>query len=116
MKQIFIVGLIVFLTGCSILKTKDYNPPEWAEMNDEYLDSFIGKDISAAQQIFGYKFSTNALDENRTAYIWEMDRQLSTLLTSTKTVHCNWSLITNTDGKILGTQRTGYCPSALKIH
>lgn len=116
MKQIVILGLIVFLSGCGIFKTQNYSPPVWAHMDDEYLDQFVGKDISSAQKIFGYKYITNQLDENRKAYIWEMDRQMSTLLTSTKTVTCNWSLITDPNGKVLDTQRTGYCPSAIKIH
>ena len=116
MKQIVIFGLIVFLSGCGILKTKNYSPPVFVQMNDEYLDSFIGKDISTAQKMFGYKFTTNQLDDNRKAYIWEMDRQMGTLLTSTKTVHCSWSLITDLNRKILDTQRTGYCPAAIKIH
>ena len=113
--QIAILGLILVLGGCSKLKTKNYNPPAWAEVNDEYLAKFIGKDISEAQKTFGYKFTTNQLDENRKAYIWEMDRQMGTLLTSTKTVHCNWSFITDAKGKILDTQRIGYCPDGIKI-
>ena len=113
--QIVILGLILLLGGCSKLKTKNYNPPQWAEVNDEYLAQFIGKDISEAQKTFGYKFTTNKLDENRTAYIWEMDRQMGTLLTSNKTVHCNWSFIADATGKILDTQRIGYCPDGIKI-
>ena len=119
MKKIFILGLIVSLTvlssGCARLKTKDYAPPNWAEVTDEYLAQFVGKDISEAQKVFGYKFITNQLDEKRKAYIWEMDRQMGTLLTSTKTVHCNWSFITDPSGKILDTQRTGYCPDGIRI-
>lgn len=115
MKQIVIFVLIVFLSGCSILKTKDYSPPVWAEVDDEYLEQFVGKDISEAQKIFGYKFTTNQIDENRKVYIWEMDRQMGTLLTSTKTVHCNWSFVTDLKDKILDTQRIGYCPDGIKI-
>ena len=113
--QIVIFGLIIFLGGCNKLKTTDYSPPVWAEMNDEYLATFIGKDISAAQKTFGYKFTINQLDDKRKAYIWEMDRQMGTLLTSTKTVHCNWSFITDPSDKIIDTQRIGYCPDGIKI-
>lgn len=115
MKKIVIFVLIAFLTGCSILKTKDYSPPVWAEVDDEYLAKFVGKDISEAQKIFGYRYTVTQLEENRKAYIWEMDRQMGTLLTSTKTVHCNWSFVTDPEGKILDTQRIGYCPSGIKI-
>jgi len=88
-KKIAILGLIVFLIvllgGCARLKTKNYAPPTWEEVTDEYLEKFVGKDISAAQKVFCYKYTINQLDENRKAYIWEMDRQMGTLLTSTKT-------------------------------
>ena len=119
MKKIVILGLIILLialvSGCARLKTKEYAPPVWAEVTDEDLAKFVGKDISEAQKVFGYKFITNQLDENRKAYIWEMDRQMGTLLTSTKTVHCNWAFITDPSGKILDTQRTGYCPDGIRI-
>jgi len=85
-------------------------------MTDEYLDTFIGKDISEAQKMFGYKYTTNQIDETRKAYIWEMDRQTGTLLTSNKTIHCNWALITDPKGKIIDSQQTGYCPAAIKIN
>jgi hypothetical protein len=118
-KKIAILGLIVLLIvllgGCARLKTKNYAPPTWAEVTDEYLEKFVGKNISEAQKVFGYKYTTNQLDETRKAYIWEMDRQMGTLLTSTKTVHCNWSFITDPKGKILDTQRIGYCPDGIKI-
>ncbi len=116
MKKIVVFGLIVLLIGCARLKTKDYNPPVFVQMTDEYLDTFIGKDISAAQKTFGYKYTINQIDETRKAYIWEMDRQMGTLLTANKTVHCNWTLITDPNGKILDSQRIGYCPAAIKLH
>ena len=119
MKQIIVFGLIgllvVISNGCTRLKTKNYNPPVFVQMTEDYLDTFIGKDISEAQKLFGYKYITNKIDEHRKAYIWEMDRQMGTLLTANKTIHCNWSLITDPNGKILESQRTGYCPSAIKI-
>jgi hypothetical protein len=118
-KKIVILGLlvlwIVLLSGCAKLKTKNYSPPAWAEVTDEYLATFIGKDISTAQKTFGYKYTTNQLDDNKKAYIWEMNRQMGTLLTSTKTVHCNWAFIADPNGKILDTQRTGYCPDGIRI-
>ncbi len=119
MKKIFVWALILFLSGCAAIKTKNYSPPVWTELNDEYLNSFIGKDISEAQKMFGYKFSTNDLGNNRKAYIWEMDRQMGfgmSLIGSTKTVPCNWTFVTNLNGKILDSQRFGYCPSAIQIH
>ena len=113
--QIIAFGLVVFLGGCAKFKTKEYAPPVWAEMNDDYLTSFIGKDISAAQKTFGYKFTVNKLDDKRKAYIWEMDRQMGTLLTANKTIHCNWTFITDPSDKIIDTQRIGYCPDGIKI-
>lgn len=115
-KQIVIFGLIVFLSGCGALKTKNYAPPVFVQLTDEYLETFIGKDISTAQKMFGYRYTTNQIDDHRKAYIWEMDRQMGTLITHNKTVHCNWSLITDPTGKVLDSQRTGYCPAAIKIH
>ena len=114
--QIVVIGLAVLSGGCNKLKTKNYTPPVFVQLTDEYLDTFIGKDISTAQKMFGYKYTTNQIDDTRKAYIWEMDRQMGTLITSNKTVHCNWSLITDPNGKILDSQRTGYCPAAIKIH
>jgi len=117
-KRIFIIGLIVFLAGCAGLKTQNYSPPVWAELNDEYLDTFIGKDISEAQKIFGYKYTTSPLDDHSKAYNWEMNNQVGFGLSwigSTKTIPCNWSLITDPNGRIIDKQRFGYCNATLKI-
>jgi len=117
-KRIVIIGLIVFLAGCAGLKTQNYSPPVWAELNDEYFDTFIGKDISEAQKIFGYKYTTNPLDDHRKVYIWEMNNQAGFGLSwvgSTKTIPCNWSFITDPEGRIIDNQRFGYCNSTLKI-
>ncbi len=119
MKFIIIVGLVVFLGGCAGFKTQNYSPPKWAKLNYDYLKTFVGKNISEAQKIFGYKFSTNDLDNHRKAYIWEMDRQVGfgmSMVGSTKTVHCNWTFITDSKSKILDTQLFGYCPPAIQIY
>ena len=62
MKQIVIFGLIVFLSDLQWAQNfKDYAPPVFVQMTDEYLDTFIGKDILAtAQKMFGYKYTTNS--------------------------------------------------------
>ncbi len=119
MKFIIILGLVVFLGGCAGLKTKNYSPPKWAQLNADYLNTFVGKDITKAQKVFGYKYTTKPLDNHRTAYTWEMDRQVGfgmSLIGSTKTVHCNWTFVTGPKSKILDSQLFGYCPPSIQIY
>jgi hypothetical protein len=76
MKRILLFGLIVLLAGCAQFKTTDYSPPQWAQLNDEHLDAYIGQDIGRAQKVFGYQFSTKDLSGQQTVYTWELERQV----------------------------------------
>jgi len=118
-KPVVIFGMLVLMNGCASFQTQNYSPPVWTELNDEYLDTFISKDISEAQKIFGYKFTINPLGDGRTAYLWKMNDQISYAQAwsgPSKTIPCNWSFVTDSNGKIIDNQRFGYCNATLQLH
>ena len=112
------VGMLCLLSACAKFKTQNYQPPVWAPLTDEYLETFIGRPIRDAQRIFGYNFSAHILADRKTSYSWEMNNDTGFGLIwagTTKTIPCSWSFVTDPRGIILHPQRIGYCDYSLMV-
>jgi hypothetical protein len=122
---VFLLG-VGLLGGCAAvdsLKTKNYSPPQFMTW-EEYLGSFVGKDISHPQKKFGYSYSTRDLEDGKKAFIWHRANQRSEIYGnknfiagSSNTFTWEWSFVANGSGTVINYQWNGNdCPRTVNLN